>query len=125
MSREKIAEKLIGAGHLIDINYHKSYYGYQNRLNKGIETLDECVELAEGTECLETSEVRQIQRIKYYVEECVEDEEKSLSDIQSAVQIITNGLAMRICNPDDFQGYTPEVEKHADLVGIQVRSRSV
>lgn len=124
MSRERIAEKIIGAGHLMDIDYDRSYYGYQNRLNSGLRTLEECVDVAEETDCLKTNEVRQIQRIKYYVEECVNDD-KDVSDIQNAVQVINNGLAIKISDPESFQGYAPKIEKHADLVGLQVRSRSV
>lgn len=125
MSRDQIAEKLIGVAHLMDVEFDSSYYGYQNRLEKGIEGLDECVELAEETDCLETSELRHIQRIKYYVEERMEEDDKNVSEIRSAVKIITNGLAERIEKPDSFEGYTPEIEKHTDIVGIQVRSRSV
>ena len=83
-----------------------------------------CVKLAEETEGMEKSEVRQMRRIRYYIEECINDDDKSISDIQSAVQVITNGLALKTDNPDNFQGYKPEIEKRTNLVGIQVHSRS-
>ena len=115
----------MGVAHLIDVEYDSSYYGYENRLEEGLDGLDECIERAEETDCLEKTELRHIRRIRYYVEEHMEDDDKSVSEIRSVVKIITNGLAKKVYEPDDFEGYTPEIEKHADMVGIQVRSRSV
>ena len=42
MSREKIAKRLIGVAHLIDVDYDRSYYKYKNRLDAGLEALDVC-----------------------------------------------------------------------------------
>lgn len=125
MSRESVAEDLVGAAHLLDIDYDRSYYGYQNRIEAAIETLEECAESAGEMEEIQTSEVRKIERLKYYVEEHVENEEKNISEIENAVELILNGLAMKIENPEKFDGYNTKGVRYADIVGVRVKSRSI
>jgi hypothetical protein len=122
MCRIEVAQKMMRGAQMLEVSYKDSYYKNRDQLIQGLEIIEEAEELATQSEEISRSESRSIERIKYYVEKRIHGKE-DVKEIQNVVQIVTNGLAWKIENPESFEGYSSDIQTHADRMVLQVKKK--
>lgn len=119
--RSSISDKLISVSNLINIEWdNNSYYMNHKRISESEELLKE---ICEDIEDFEDDEV--IYCMHNYVKEILEqDEEIKATNTKHISNLILNGLASKIENPNDFTGYNTLAKKSAENIGVDISDLS-
>ena len=123
--RARISRKLIGVCHLLELgDLDDSYYMHHNRLLRAQEVLSEISEMSSETDNIKTKEVRKIERLECYLGQILEGEgDKDMSDLENVTEVISSGLAKKISEPEDFEGYRSDKKEYAEEIGLDIRIR--